>query len=101
MKVQASPAKWWVLKGSLRDGAYASKLVAMSYKGKGELVPMWSIATAKEFIGKKWVPIYNETVAKGDEPATRFFTPSHVGLPTQEAIDRSSAGSTLVPAFAS
>ena len=73
MKKQDSPAKWWILKNSLRDGAYASKLVALSYKGKGEMVPMWSIATAKEYIGKKWVPIYNETVSKGSNAATRFF----------------------------
>ena len=25
---------------------------------------MWSIAAAKEYIGKSWIPFYNETVAK-------------------------------------
>ena len=66
MKAKAGPAKWWVLKGSLRDGAYASKLVAQSYKGAGELTPMWSIPAAKEFLGVKWVRVFNDTVAQDD-----------------------------------
>ena len=64
MRVKSGEAKWWVLKGSGRDGAHTSKLVAQSYKGSGQLVPMWSIPAAKEFLEVKWVKIYNETVAR-------------------------------------
>lgn len=72
MRLQSSPAKWFVLKGSQRDGCYSSKLVALSYKGGGELVPMWSIGTAKEFLGKKHVAVYNETVSVGKDKK-KFF----------------------------
>ena len=32
---------------------------------------MWSIDTAKEYLGKKWIPIYNETVEK--ESSLKYF----------------------------
>ena len=81
MKAKAGPAKWWVLKGSLRDGAYASKLVAQSYKGTGEMTPMWSIPAAKEFLGVKWVRVFNDTVAQDSD------APRSTGDCASEAFD--------------
>ena len=71
LQQKSGEAKWWVLKDSKRDGAYTSKVVAMSYQGKGKLLPMWSIATAKEYLGRRWIPIYNETVQK--ESSRKYF----------------------------
>ena len=58
------PAKWFVLRGSSRDGAYMSRAVAESYQGEhGQVRKMWSIAAAKEFVGNQRIPIYNEQTA--------------------------------------
>ena len=64
------------MKGSARDGCYTSKLVALSYKASGKLLPMWSVGAAKEFLGVKHVAVFNETVAQEDPTAvaSKFFT---------------------------
>ena len=73
MRARDTPAKWWVLKGSHRDGCYASKLVALSYKGSGELLPMWSIAAAKEFLACKHIEVFNDTVARDEAAQSKKF----------------------------
>lgn len=75
MKVRDTPVKWWVLKGSLRDGAYKSKVVAQSYQKNGKLLPFWSIPAAKEYLGAGKISIFNETVRRDSTPRRKRNKP--------------------------
>ena len=64
VRITSVPAKWYVLRGSSRDGAYMSRAVAESYQGNsGEIRKTWSVAAAKEFIGSQRISIFNEESA--------------------------------------
>ena len=64
---------WWVLKDSGRDGAYASRMVAESYKGAGSSLEMRdSLSAAKRFLGKTRIRVFKEQVP----PAKAAASPS-------------------------
>ena len=100
MCARDTPAKWWVLKTLSETGVTRLSWWPCRIKGRGEMLPMWSIAAAKEFLASKHIAVYNETVARDvSASAEKYFALTdgskngvYVGVQNMLAAKRSGGG---------